>query len=329
MNTAPVRLMIDGLVVSPPSGRVVKQLIEAGITGCNWTVASHSDGTVSAINKIAQFYWLFEQLPEHTLLVEHARDFERAQQEGRFGIVLGFQGATPLGRNPHLIRIFHRLGIRIIQLTYNEGNALAPGCTEPVDGGLTSLGIQAVQEMNRVGVVIDLSHVGGRASLEAIELSKAPCIFSHSNPRALQDNPRNISDDQMRACARKGGVIGLSTFSAFVGDTYDGRNPNLDAYLRQMDYALNLVGEDHVAIGTDILVDPTDGVWWRAVQGRLYPDISQGMTYDTHNIQGFSHHADFPAVADAMLAHGFGEQMVLKILGQNWRRVYGEAWGAK
>jgi membrane dipeptidase len=321
-------VVIDGLVVAPPSGSVVQELLLAGLSGCNWTVTSHSDETLTAINKIVQFYWLAEQFPDRTILVERDSDLDRAKREGKLGIILGFQGGSPLGRNVHLVRVFHRLGVRIIQLTYNESNALAAGALEPSNGGLTSLGVQAIQEMNRIGMLIDLSHVGARASLEAIEASEDPVIFSHSNPRVLQENPRNISDEQISACAAKGGVVGLATFSAFVGDTYNGRHPGLDDYLRQMDHLLNLVGPDHVGIGTDIFHDPTDGVWWRAVTGRLYPDVSQGMTYETHNIAGFMHQRDFPAVAETMLRHGYDEGTVRKILGDNWRRVFRHVWDA-
>lgn len=319
-------IVIDGLVVAPPSGRFVQELVGAGITACNWTVSGHRDDTITAINKITQFYWLLEQYPQHTLLVDKIEDLDRAKKEGKLGIILGFQGAGPLGHNPHLIRIFRQLGVRIIQLTYNEGNVYAAGCTEPANSGLTSLGIQAVQEMNRLGVVIDLTHVGERSSLEAIELSTDPVIFSHSNPAALQPNPRNISDKQIRACAAKGGVIGLATFSAFVGDTAGSRHPTLDEYFRQMDYVLNLVGSEHVAIGTDIFEDPTDGVWWRAVTGRLYPDVSQGMTYETHNIAGFMYQTDFPTVAEKMLERDYGVETVRQIIGDNWVRVFRKVW---
>jgi len=319
-------LVIDGLVVAPPSGRVVGDLLAAGITACNWTVSSHRDETLTAINKIIQFYWLLEQFPDRTLLVESGGDLERAKRERKLGIILGFQGGNPLGHNPHLVRVFHRLGVRIIQLTYNEGNALAAGCLEPANGGLTSLGVQMVEEMNRIGILIDLSHVGARSSLEAIDVSEKAVIFSHSNPRALQENPRNISDEQIRACAARGGVIGLATFSAFVGDTRDGRHPGLDEYFKQIDHVVNLVGPDHVAMGTDIFADPTDGVWWRAVTGRLYPAVSQGMTYETHNIAGFMHQSDLPAVAEAMLKHGYDENTIRKVLGESWRRVYSQAW---
>lgn len=210
-------VVVDGLVVAPPSGRFAQELIGAGITACNWTVVSHREDTSTALNKITQFYWLLEQFPQHTLLVENSRDIDHAKKEGKLGIILGFQGTGPLGYSVNLLRIFSRLGVRIIQLAYNESSPFAPGCLEPSNSGLSSLGIQLVQEMNRLGVVIDLSHVGQRASLETIELSQDPVIFSHSNPSMLQPNPRNISDELMRVCAAKGGVIGLSTFSAFVG----------------------------------------------------------------------------------------------------------------
>ena len=207
-------IVIDGLAVGPPSGKLVQDLIAAGITACNWTVSSHREDTLQGLNKIIQFYWLLEQFPQVALLVEKASDIERAKKERKLGIIFCFQTTSPLGTNVHLVRVFHRLGVRIIQLTYMEGNALAAGCLEPSNSGLTSLGIQALQEMNRIGVLIDLSHVGERSSLEAIEISEDPVIFSHSNARKVQENPRNISDEQMKSCAAKGGVIGLASFSA-------------------------------------------------------------------------------------------------------------------
>lgn len=319
-------IVIDGLVVGPPSWKFVQELIRSGISACNWTASSHRDDTLQAINKIIQFYWLVEQNPETVFLVEKSSDIKKAKKEDKLGIILGVQGATPLGQNVQLIRIFHRLGIRIIQLTYNERNALASGCMEPSNGGLTSLGIQAVQEMNRIGVLIDLSHVGERSSLEAIDVSTDPVIFSHSNARKVQENPRNISDEQIKSCAAKVGVIGLSTFSAFVGSTVGGRQPSLEEFFKHLDYMLDLVGPDHIAIGTDILIDPTDGVWWRGVTGRLWPALSQGMTYEAHNIKGFMHHYDFPDVVNTMLEHGYEESVISKIIGANWQRVYTQVW---
>lgn len=319
-------IVIDGLISAPLSIGCVRDLLQAGITGGNWTVAAKSQSTVAALQRIAQMNWLLEQFPEETILVEKSNDIERAKQEDKFAIIMGFQGAAPLGTDIGLLRIFHKLGIRIIALTYNEGNAFGSGCTEPTNGGLTSLGIQAVQEMNRLGILVDLTHVGERASMESIELSSDPVVFTHSNPRATWDNPRNISNDLIRACAVKGGVVGLATFSGFVGDTWEQKNPTLDDFLRQIDHIINMVGPDHIAIGTDILIDPTDGVWWRAVTGRLYPEVSQGMTFETHNIDGFALHSDFPNAAQVMLDHGYDNETVRKILGGNFLRVFRQVW---
>ena len=319
-------IVIDGLLSAPPAIGHVRHFVESGFTAGNWTVSAKFDDALTAINKIIPFYWLLEQFPDEAILVETSADIERAHQERKLGIILGFQGAGAIGNNIQLLRVFHRLGVRIIALTYNERNQFGAGCTEPSDGGLTSLGIQAVQEMNRLGIVQDLTHLGKRTSLEAIEISSDPTVFTHSNPAALFANPRNITDEQIRACAAKGGVIGLATFSAFVGETEGGRNPQLEDYLRQMDYVLDLVGPDHVAIGTDILLDHTDGVWWRAVTGRLYPEVSQGMTFETHNIDGFMHHADYPSVAQAMLDRGYDEETVRKIIGGNFMRVFRQVW---
>jgi len=318
-------IVIDGSVSAPPSSDYALQLRSSGLTVANWTVSGGFEDTVSALQRVNEFHWLLEQYPEETLPIERADDIARAKRSGRLGIMLAFQGAGPLGRNVHLVRTFYRLGVRMIGLTYNESNSYAAGCLEPSNGGLTSLGIQLVREMNRIGMIVDLTHVGERSSLEAIEVSEKPVVFSHSNAAARQANPRNLTDRQMRACAERGGVIGLAVFSAFVGDTRDGRQPGLEEYLRHIDYTLNLVGPDHVAIGTDIFADHTGGVWWHAVTGRLYPEVTQGMTFKTHNIRGFDHPSDFPSVAQQLLDR-YDEATVRKIIGENWVRVFRQVW---
>ncbi len=147
--------------------------------------------------------------------MEREADLVRAKREGKLGIVLGFQGGTPLGRNPHLVRVFHRLGVRIIQLTYNEGNALAPGVLEPSDGPLTSLGRQVVQEMNRTGVLVDLSHVGRRASLEAIDaVGASGDLLAFQSAGAAGESPQHHrrTDAGVRRHGRRrrpGDVLGV------------------------------------------------------------------------------------------------------------------------
>lgn len=319
-------IVVDCMMPGPPSLTYVQEMIDAGITACNRSVSSRFDTFDQAINRIVQEYWLFDQTPQSTILVEKASDIEKAKKEGKWGIIFGFQGASAIGSNIQLIRIFHRLGVRIIQLTYMEANALAGGCLEPSDKGLTSLGIQAVREMNRVGIVIDLSHVGKRSSLEAIEISKDPVIFSHSNPRNVHDNPRNITDEQIKACVAKGGMIGVSCYSPFVGSTEGGRQPSLEEFFKHMDYLLNLVGPDHVGIGTDINRDLTDGLWFAGTTGKLWPEMTQGMTYSTRFTKGFTSRSNFSEVVHAMLDRGYEEAVIRKIIGGNWQRLFGRVW---
>jgi membrane dipeptidase len=153
--------------------------------------------------------------------------------------------------------------VRIIALAYNENSQFGSGCLEPTNGRITRMGIQAVRELNRLGILQDLTHVGERTSLDAMEYSTDPVVFTHSNPRATFENPRNITDEQIKACAASGGVVGLSSFSAFVGDTREGRNPTLANYLDQMDYMLKLVGPDLLP-SAPISASITGGVWWRS-----------------------------------------------------------------
>src|SRR5207249_2922710 len=173
---------------------------------------------------------------------------EAAKRAGKVAVVLQFQGGTPLDYNANLVEAFYRLGVRVIQLTYNERNPLGDGCTERTDAGLSDLGVRVIAEMNRLGVAVDLSHVGYRTSMEAIEASAAPVIFSHSNARAVCDSARNLTDDQMRAAAARGGVIGVNAFPAFVARH---QAPTVEHLLDHIEYMVRVVGDDHVGLGFD------------------------------------------------------------------------------
>jgi membrane dipeptidase len=259
-------------------------------------------------------------------LVERVADIEQARRQGKFGVILGFQGAETLEARFHLLAVYHKLGVRVVGLTYNNRNVVGAGCLEPDDGRMTRFGLEVVREMNRLGILVDLTHVGNRTSLDAAAASSAPVVFSHSNAKAVRDNPRNLNDEQIRACAATTGVVGIATFADFVGDTSRGRRPTLEEYFRHIDYVAQLVGVDHVGIGTDIFSDPTSGTWWNSNTRMRYPEICGGMTYETHGLLGFEHHAEFPAVVEAMIKHGYSEADILKIAGGNWMRVFRTAW---
>jgi membrane dipeptidase len=147
--------------------------------------------------------------------------------------------------------VFHKLGVRVVGLTYNNRNVVGSGCLEPDDGRMTRFGLEVVREMNRLGILVDLTHVGNRTSLDAAAASSAPVVFSHSNAKAVRNNPRNLTDEQIRACAATGGVIGIATFADFVGT----RLPTPHGSISGTSTMSCIAGEDHVGIGTDIFAD--------------------------------------------------------------------------
>lgn len=315
--------VFDGLVTGPPSPAIVERLLATGYNGANWTVAGHSDSTESALNKIATFYWLRDGLPDRVKIVESAADFLSSDDDGKLKILMGFQGATPLGDQYHYLEIFRQLGIRIIQLTYNDGNRLGGGCLDPHDPGLSHFGIQVVREMNRLGMVVDLTHVGERTSLDAIAVSSMPVIFSHSNARAVRDNPRNLSDEQLRALAVSGGVVGVATFADFVGDTSRGQPP-IGQLLDHICYIAELIGVEHVGVGTDIMeTSGAAGLWWLANTKRRYPEICGAMDEQMHGIAGYERWEDYPNLVTGLYERGFDDAQVRQIVGGNFRRVIG------
>ncbi|HEV8318419.1 MAG TPA: membrane dipeptidase, partial [Vicinamibacterales bacterium] len=212
---------------------------------------------------------------------------------------------------------------RIAQLTYNERNALGDGCMEPDDRGLTSYGRQSVQEMNRLGICVDLSHVGEKTSLDATRYSTKPVIYSHANPKAVGPGKRNITDQQMKDMAATGGVMGISAHSMLCHKT-PGVQPTVDDMMDMFDYAIDLIGIDHVAIGSDVYESFTK-LSWESMTKRWYPT---GFVFETMRAQGFSAVSEFPNVTRGLVSRGYSDEEIAKVLGGNWLRLFGEVWAA-
>jgi membrane dipeptidase len=318
-------LIIDGCVVGPSTARTLDNLEAGGVNAGNWTVSGHADTCLTAMLKMEERRWLVEREPKRTVVALTAADIEQAWREGRFACVMGFQGASHLGHNFHFLAIFWRLGLRVLQLTYNERNDLGDGCLEPENRGLTHSGIQIVRDCNRLGVLLDLSHGGHRTCLDIVEHSSDPVTISHTGVYTLQPNPRNARDDLTKAVAARGGVVGLAAFSDFVADTRHGHWPTLDDYLKQIDYIANLVGIEHTAIGTDML-EATAGVVWDNNTLRQYPEVCGEMTIERHQIEGFPNHSAIPKITDGLLRRGYAPADVQKIMGQNLLQLCRQVW---
>lgn len=317
---------LGGHIVNPEppvvDGRTyLDRLIDAGITAVNVTLAAHEDDLDDALREMHAHLNLIAARPDKTLLVERVEDIHRAKAERKVGVIFGFQSASPVGTHFERWAILHKLGLRICQLTYMERCIFGDGCLEPANLGLTAYGRQAVREMNRLGIVIDLSHVGERTSLDAIELSEDPVVFSHSNPRSLGPSPRNITDQQIRACTATGGVVGISPYSE-VCHKVPGVRPTIIDYVDHIDRVVELAGPKHVGIGSDIFEAHTK-LSWESQSKRMY---RSQWVFETLWAQGFERVADFPEVTRGLVSRGYSDDDIASMLGGNWLRVFERVW---
>lgn len=317
---------LSGHIVAPEPPPVdgklyLDRLLESKIRAVNLTLAAHSDDFETALEHMFHYYNLFQVATDRVIQVKTVADIEKAQAENKVGVIFGFQSPTPIGDHFYRWTIFHKLGLRICQLAYMERNIFADGCFEPGNQGLTYHGIQAVQEMNRLGIIVDLSHVGERSALEAIERSTKPCIFSHSNAKGVTDSPRNATDEQIKLLASRGGVIGLSPH-AFMSHKKKGVQPTLDDYLDHFEHVAALVGTDHIGIGSDVFESYSKFSWESST--KLLYDVP--WVFETVFNSGFRYITDIKHVVGGLVARGFSDEDITNILGQNFLRIFQDVW---
>jgi membrane dipeptidase len=285
-----------------------------------------------AVRRIEAYYRLVREEPR-LRLIEHVDDVAAARAAGAVGLLLVTQNAKLIDERLDRIESLRRLGVRTVQLTYNERNAIGDGCAEPSDAGLSRIGRAVVHELAACGVVMDLTHAGARTAREALAAAPGPALISHANPRGLYDNPRNHHDDVIRALADGGGVIGCSLPGPFNWPGGGAPAPTLDAFVRAVEYVIELVGDDHVAIGSDIVV--TAGAYPPDLSNELRGDLYAvsgayygrfGLDPATRKVGGIRAYREWPRLTEALLAHFGDEARVRKILGGNLMRLYGSVW---
>jgi len=317
-------IVIDGLNVSNwDSPAVYTSLRAGGVTAINATVAVW-EGFEATMDNIAGWLQRFRQRSDALLQIRAPDDILRAKEEGKAGIFLGFQNANPIGNRLERLALFHALGVRVIQLTYNERNLLGNGCYERYDEGLSHFGLEAIREMNRLGILIDLSHVGDRTTLEAIEHSEQPVAFTHANARAYYDHVRNKTDETLKLLAQKGGVVGANSFALFLRQGYRSTIAN---YTEAVDDLVQRIGIDHVGIGTDFTQDQPKAFfdWLFAYQGTVYRDKNP-LPYPMPQPAGLETPADLPHIAEELDKRGYAPADIRKILGENWLRLFRQVW---
>lgn len=314
-------IVIDGLNASWfLDDGVISRLQQGGVTAVNATIAAWHE-PADALDMIAQMLRQLDKHRDSTLLVRSVADIHSAKSAGKVGFILGFQDTAPIGDKLHLLRAYHELGVRIIQLTYNFENRVGFGCQAPEDRGLTAFGRELVAEMNRLGLLIDLSHCGPVTTLHAIALSSQPVAITHSNAASQFPHPRNKEDAAIRACAAKGGVIGALSFPAMLTQRLPA---TLADYIAAVDFLVGVAGLDHVGLGPDFMEEmPPDVV--KIVLAGLPPQVT-ALMQSMPPVQGFASVAEMPNVTAALLAQGYSAQAVQQIMGGNWLRLYEAVW---
>lgn len=280
------------------------------------------------------FWHLVARRHQGLAVVRSAADIPRLKKAGRAGLLLAAQDGDWIGHHLHRVEAFARLGLRMMLPAYNRTNQLCAGCLDRGDGGLTRFGRLVVDECARVGILLDCSHLGKRSSLDIVDRSPNPCVFSHSNPSAIAPNPRNIDDEQIRACAARGGVVCVCTWGPLVMRPGARTRPTLDDYLAHVDHVASLVGIDHVGVSTDMSIgtypdhvaDPWGTPEFPAVSGEYDRAVTSDIRSPLRNVDGFSDYADVAGFIDRLAARGFSREAIGKLLGGNLLRVFEQAW---
>ena len=328
------RILQDAIVIDTLGGAVVhptpyvaegtyeERMVSQGwnvLHACLVSEPSYSPSYPRLLGAVYENLLNFEMSPK-VRHVERVDDIFEAKRNGQLGVIFGVQNSSWIEQERERIRIMHKLGLRSLQLTYMERNWVGDGCLEPENRGLTNFGMQVVRECNRLGILIDCSHVGVQTTLDAIRYSHKPIVISHTAVRAITENPRCVTDEQMKAVADKGGTIGITTFSPFIRTD---RQPTLDDYLDHFDYAINLIGEDHVTFATDWFDGKTKVNWatpW------YYPEVTRGKKYDGLGLIGFKQRSELANVIDGFLKRKYSPERITKLLGGNFIRVLKEVW---
>ncbi len=321
----------DATRFSPKGVAMVKA---SGLTAVNVTVNEVGNGPDvwnQTVTYIAQMDGLIADNPDVLLKVNSAADIRRAKSEGKTGILYGVQDTSGVGVQLDRLAILKGLGVRIVQLTYNLQNLSGSGSLEPGNGGLSKLGRATIARIEKERLLLDFAHGGQRTIAEGIAAATRPCLISHTGCRALHDNPRNVGDAEMKACADKGGVVGIYWMPFLVPNS----RPTGADLVRHMEHARNVCGEDHIGIGTDGDLSKTvidDKA--RAAQKKFYDDrAAQGIAApgegpDIFNIVAeWDDHMRFRHLADGLSKAGWTSRQIEKALGANLLRVYGEAFG--
>ena len=313
---------------APPNADTLQAVRQSGITAINFTISDPTfEGTVG---NIAAIEMLIEQHPDTLLIVRRHSDIARAKRENKIGILPGFQYTAFLEEKPERIEMFRQLGVRIMQLTYNNRSVFGDGCLEPGNAGLSKAGIAAVKKMNDLGVAVDLSHSGYRTTAEGIAESVKPVLITHSGCAAVYPHPRNKPDEILKSLADREGYFGVYLMPYVVASP---TVPTREHVLDHVVHALNVCGADHVGIGSDgsiqktVLTSEQKAAFDQEIARRKKLGIGAPGEDRYPYVPDLNGPDHMEIIATELAKRGQPAPVIEKVLGANFQRVIGEIWG--
>ena len=316
-------LFIDALQYNNWNEEVFKQIQEGGLSAIHVTICYHEDFQ-EMVQNVIDWNRYFENYSNMIFHGRTASDVEKAQKEGRTAIFFGFQNCSPIEDNIGLVEICHQLGVRFMQLTYNNQSLLGTGCYEDNDPGITRMGKQVIKEMNRVGLVVDMSHSAEKSTLEAIEISERPIAITHANPTFWHPALRNKSNKVLEALGESSSMLG---FSVYAHHLKGGTNCSLESFCSMVAKTAEIMGVTNIGIGTDLCQNQPDSIveWMRNgtwTNERDYGEGSASFAGFPDQPEWFRDNRDFINIANGLVSVGFNNSDVDLIMGKNWLNFF-------
>ena len=329
MNKSHPKLIIDALQYSNWSESIFRQMNKGGVSAIHVTICYHEDFN-EMIKNIIVWNRLFEIFSELIFHGFTSDDILKAKNEGKTAIILGFQNCSPIEDDIGLVEICYRLGVRIMQLSYNNQSLLATGCFEKEDSGITRMGSQVIKEMNRLGFVIDMSHSSPKSTIEAIKISTRPIAITHANPFFWHDTIRNKTDDVLVALAENDGMLGFSMYPHHLKNKSE---CSLEDFCNMIAKTADMIGVNNIGFGSDLCQNQSHKVveWMRNGTWTREKDYGEGnkkMSGFPEQPNWFRTNLDFVNIIAGLKKIGFNDNEVELIAGLNWLKFFEKSFGS-
>ncbi len=313
------QIVIDGLQYCNWNRELLEDVWKGGLTAIHVTVV-YWENTEESFQKIDNWNNLINDNDDIICKATNTEDILKAKEKNKVAIIFGFQNSAPIANNIFLVEKFFNEGLRFMQLTYNNQTALAGGCFENFDSGVSRFGYQVIEEMNRLGMVVDLSHAGKKTCLDTIKFSKKPVAISHANPIFFHNSKRNIDDEVLAMLSKKNGFIGLSLYPLHLKDNSDCK---LIDFCQMIKKLTNMIGIDNIGIGSDLCKNWDDDVvvWMRNGKWTKKIDYGESVTKDSSwpkQPMWFQKGSDIINIYQGLIESGMKEEEANKIIGLNW-----------